>query len=79
MPVMDGFEFLHKLRDSDSPSAGSPVIVITAKDLDAQDRARLTGSVDEIIAKSGRSIEQIMGEVKVALGDAWTSDEAKTL
>jgi len=79
MPVMDGFEFLHKLRDSNSPSAGTPVIVITAKDLDAKDRARLTGSVDEIIAKSGRSIEQIIGEVKVALGDAWTSNGAKPL
>jgi PAS domain S-box-containing protein len=79
MPVMDGFEFLHKLRVSDSPSAGAPVIVITAKDLDGQDRARLAGSVDEIVVKSGRPIEQIMEEVKVALGDAWTSDEAKTL
>ena len=38
----------------------------------------MTGSVDEIIAKSGRSIEQIMGEVKVALGDAWTSDGGET-
>jgi len=79
MPVMDGFEFLHKLRDSNTPSAGTPVIVITAKDLDAKDRVRLTGSVDEIIAKSGRSIEQIMGEVKVALGDAWTSNGVKPL
>jgi PAS domain S-box-containing protein len=79
MPVMDGFEFLHKLRDSNSPSAGTPVIVITAKDLDAKDRARLTGSVDEIIAKSGRSVEQIIGEVKVALGDAWASKGAKPL
>jgi CheY-like chemotaxis protein len=76
---MDGFEFLHKLRVSNSPSAGTPVIVITAKDLDAKDRARLTGNVDEIIAKSGRSIEQIIGEVKVALGDAWTSNGAKPL
>ncbi|MEH6834604.1 response regulator [Falsihalocynthiibacter arcticus] len=79
MPVMDGFEFLHKLRDSNSPSAGTPVIVITAKDLDAKDRARLTGNVDEIIAKSGRSIVQIIEEVKVALGDAWTSNGAKPL
>jgi PAS domain S-box-containing protein len=79
MPIMDGFEFLHKLRVSNSPSAGTPVIVITAKDLDAKDRARLTGNVDEIIAKSGRSIEQIIGEVKVALGDAWTSNGAKPL
>lgn len=79
MPVMDGFEFLYKLRDSNSPSARTPVIVITAKDLDAKDRARLTGNVDEIIAKSGRSIEQIIGEVKVALGGAWTSNGAKPL
>ncbi len=77
MPVMDGFEFLHELRASNSPSAATPVIVVTAKDLDAQDRSRLAGSVDEIVSKSGRSIEQIMDEVKTALGDSWDRNGIK--
>lgn len=68
MPVMDGFEFLQSLRSSDSASSRSPVVVITAKDLDAADRARLSGSVDQVVAKSGQSIESIMAEVRSALG-----------
>jgi CheY-like chemotaxis protein len=67
MPVMDGFEFLHNLRASDLPSSHSPVVVVTAKDLNAQDRARLSGSVDDVVSKSGRSVEQIVEEVKASL------------
>ena len=78
MPVMDGFEFLQKLRASDSPSSKTPIVVVTAKDLDSQDRARLAGSVDDIVSKSGRSIEQIMEEVKSALGGAWAGSGAKS-
>src|SRR5262245_42637864 len=44
MPEMDGFEFLEELRRR--PAAeNTPVIVVTAKDLDEQDRRRLKGSV----------------------------------
>jgi PAS domain S-box-containing protein len=78
MPVMDGFEFLQKLRASDSPSSKTPIVVVSAKDLDSQDRARLAGSVDDIVSKSGRSIEQIMEEVKAALGGAWAGSGAKS-
>jgi DNA-binding response OmpR family regulator len=44
MPEMDGFEFVEALRRKDAWS-GIPVVVVTAKDLSATDRARLDGHV----------------------------------
>jgi len=64
---MDGFEFLQRLRQGDSPSAKSPVVVVTAMDLDANDRARLMESVEEVVSKTGRDIEQLMVEIREAL------------
>ena len=69
MPEMDGFEFLQRLRRGDSPSANSPVVV-TAKDLDAGDRARLLGNVEEVVSKTGRDIEEIMVEIRKSLAAA---------
>ena len=70
MPVMDGFEFLQRLRQGDSPSAKSPVVVVTAKDLDAGDRARLIENVEEVVSKTGRDIEEIMVEIRETLAAA---------
>ncbi len=67
MPVMDGFEFLQRLRQGDSPSAKSPVVVVTAKDLDAKDRARLMENVEEVVSKTGRDIEEIMVAIRETL------------
>jgi CheY-like chemotaxis protein len=67
MPVMDGFEFLQRLRQGDSPSAKSPVVVVTAKDINAKDRARLMESVEEVVSKSGRDLDEIMNEVRKSL------------
>jgi CheY-like chemotaxis protein len=68
MPVMDGFEFLQRLRSQDGEASHTPVIVVTAKDLDVGDRARLQGSVEDVIQKSGKSVESIMAEVREVLG-----------
>jgi PAS domain S-box-containing protein len=59
MPVMDGFEFLDKLRAV--PEYQSiPVVVITAKTLDAADRARLSGNVERVIEKSATSADEVL-------------------
>lgn len=63
MPVMDGFEFLNTLRNSDMPSANSPVVIVSAKDLDAEDREKLQGSVEDIIQKTGGTVDEILAEV----------------
>ena len=73
MPVMDGFEFLQRLRDSDLPSARTPVIVVTAKDLNSDDRSKLQGSVEDIISKTGRSIPEILTEIRRALNHKTSS------
>jgi signal transduction histidine kinase/CheY-like chemotaxis protein len=53
MPKMDGFEFLDELRGRPDWQ-DIPVVVITAKDLTAEDRDRLNGGVERIIQKSDR-------------------------
>jgi PAS domain S-box-containing protein len=77
MPVMDGFEFLQQLRQGNGPSAKSPVVVVTAKDLTAEDRERLLQSVEHVVSKSGRDIEEVITDVRKSLttiGVETTSD-----
>jgi CheY-like chemotaxis protein len=53
MPKMDGFEFLAELRGRPGWQ-DIPVMVITAKDLTDEERTRLNGGVERVIAKSDR-------------------------
>ncbi len=71
MPVMDGFEFLSILRRKPD-LAGIPVIVITAKDLNAEERARLNGSVADIIQKGAMDREKLLREVFAMISRANT-------
>jgi CheY-like chemotaxis protein/signal transduction histidine kinase len=50
MPGMNGAEVLDRLR-SDSVTAAIPVVIITSKELDASERARLSSSVSTILSK----------------------------
>jgi adenylate cyclase len=52
MPEMDGFAFLDEVRQRPQWRA-IPIVVITAKDLTAEDRSHLNGGVKRIIAKAG--------------------------
>lgn len=51
MPEMDGFEFLERLRTAPS-GYDVPVVVLTAKTLTSEDRARLNGRVEAILQRS---------------------------
>ena len=62
MPVMDGFTFLHELRGRPGCS-NIPVVVLTARDLDATDRRRL-GSADRVLAKGGTDLRKLAGELR---------------
>src|SRR5690606_30022517 len=50
MPVMDGFEFLRALRARDD-GREVPVVVVTAKELTADERDFLRASVENIVQK----------------------------
>jgi PAS domain S-box-containing protein len=63
MPVMDGFEFLERLRSSEYPSANCPIIIVTAMELNTEDRKRLQTSVSDVIQKSGGDVEGVLGEI----------------
>jgi CheY-like chemotaxis protein len=66
MPVMDGFGFLATLR-ARPEWQNIPVIVITAKDLTGEDRARLAGNVEEVLEKTAYTREQLLEQVRDAV------------
>ncbi|NOR20870.1 MAG: response regulator [Xanthomonadales bacterium] len=66
MPVMDGFGFLAEMR-TNPEWQDIPVIVITAKDLTAEDRDRLSGCVEEVLEKNAYSREQLLKEIREAV------------
>ena len=53
MPEMNGFEFLDEVRQRDD-WRNIPIIVITARDVTAEERGRLNGRVESVIHKAGR-------------------------
>jgi CheY-like chemotaxis protein len=63
MPEMDGFEFMQQLRQRPDCRL-VPVLVITAKDITADDRSRLNGQVARILRKSNLSMQQLVAEVQ---------------
>ena len=62
MPEMDGFEFLAALRGRPEWH-DIPVLVVTARDLTDEDRARLTGGVKRVIPKGTSSQDELLREV----------------
>jgi DNA-binding response OmpR family regulator len=63
MPEMDGFEFMHVLRER-RDGKQIPVIVITAKDVTAEDRERLNGQVARILQKGSVSTDQLVAQIR---------------
>jgi CheY-like chemotaxis protein len=62
MPEMNGFEFLEALRERESWRA-IPVVVISARELTADDRRRLNGGVEQVVAKGGRGLDALAAAV----------------
>jgi CheY-like chemotaxis protein len=62
MPEMDGFEFLDELRSREG-GYGIPVLVVTAKDLTAEDRARLGGYITTVFKKDEVGEEDFLAEL----------------
>ncbi len=66
MPEMDGFEFVAELRRTEA-GRRIPVVVVTAKEITAEDRARLNGQVRRIFSKGSFSREELTAEIRRAL------------
>jgi signal transduction histidine kinase/DNA-binding response OmpR family regulator len=66
MPEMDGFEFVSELRRLDA-GHHLPVVVVTAKEVTAEDRARLSGQVSRILHKGSFTREELVAELRRSL------------
>ncbi len=66
MPRMDGFDFLEALR-AEGSNHSIPVIVVTAKDLTAEDHERLAGAVTRILQKNALSGTALLSEIRSAV------------
>jgi len=66
MPEMDGFQFVAELRRSEA-GRRIPVVVVTAKEITAEDRERLNGQVRRIFHKGSFSREELAAEIRRAL------------
>jgi signal transduction histidine kinase/CheY-like chemotaxis protein len=66
MPEMDGFEFVSELRKTEA-GRRIPVVVVTAKEITAEDRQRLNGQVRRIFHKGSFSREELTAELRRAL------------
>jgi hypothetical protein len=66
MPEMDGFQFVSELRKTES-GRRVPVVVVTAKEITAEDRERLNGQVRRIFHKGSFSRDELTAEIRRAL------------
>jgi PAS domain S-box-containing protein len=63
MPEMDGFTFLREFRSAPE-WASIPVIVMTARDLSANERAELTGSGARVFEKGRVSMQDLVSQLR---------------
>jgi CheY-like chemotaxis protein len=62
MPEMDGFEFLVEMR-ARAEWREIPVMVVTAKDLTAEERSRLQGDVARVLQKGAPELDELLKEL----------------
>ena len=63
MPEMDGFQVVEALRERDGWRS-IPIVVVTAKNLTAEDHSRLNGYVEKILQKGAYSREALLAEIR---------------
>jgi CheY-like chemotaxis protein len=68
MPEMDGFEFAAQVHEK-LEWRSIPIVVLTAYDLTAEDRRRLSGYVETTLQKEGGSREALLEQLRSFLDD----------
>ncbi len=63
MPEMDGFGFLEQFRSREAYRE-IPVVIVTAKELSAEEKKRLDEQVQEVVLKAGTGDEELLGEIR---------------
>jgi CheY-like chemotaxis protein len=66
MPEMDGFEVVARVRH-DERWRSIPIVVITAKNLTEEDRARLNGGVAHVFRKGSMARDELLRELRILL------------
>jgi CheY-like chemotaxis protein len=66
MPDINGFDVMAALSESED-TARIPILVVTAKEITIEDRARLDGHVTRIIGKTGFDTARFLAEVRRAV------------
>ncbi|WP_062018539.1 response regulator [Aureimonas sp. AU4] len=66
MPVMDGFDFLTELR-ADPSRTDIPVVVLSSKDLSADERQTLNAAADQVLSKTEVSLRQLAERIREVL------------
>jgi signal transduction histidine kinase/CheY-like chemotaxis protein len=69
MPEVNGFDVVEALKSSPA-TAHIPIVIVTAQDLNAADRRRLNGHIQEIVGKAEFNHGRFIGEVQRALAKA---------
>ncbi len=66
MPEMDGFEFVAECRKREDWHA-IPIIVVTAMELNQQDRKRLNGQVQRVLQKGAFTRDDLLAELRTMI------------
>ena len=77
MPEMDGFQFTNEVR-SHPEWKEIPIIVMTAKDIAAEDRTLLDGHVSRILQKGACGREELLAEISSRIARATRPARAET-
>jgi CheY-like chemotaxis protein len=77
MPELDGFGFLRELR-ARPDWRDIPVVVLTAKDVTADDRRRLGGKADRVLQKGGLSMSDLAATLRSLMGATQSGDSGES-
>ncbi|AUC61670.1 Sensory transduction histidine kinase [Cyanobacterium sp. HL-69] len=72
MPKIDGFQFINILRENPAWN-DIPVIIVTAKDLDDEDRQKLNSHVQDIIQKGDYDRQVLLKEMRRLISHVTTN------
>ncbi|HLB54895.1 MAG TPA: response regulator, partial [Gemmatimonadales bacterium] len=76
MPVMDGCQFATELRKCEAWRS-IPVIVLTAKDLTAEERRLLNGDVQGVLQKGALSRDELLREIRDLMATSLGPDSGR--